>query len=104
MSVEQYVKDAKALRKLKSRLEEPRYSDVKSFLEAVRSVPQDVDYSRLVNLLTLRPVKENANMVSILQEIGVSVNARDFTAASAVAVRVLEAGVTEVSMTEVPKK
>ncbi len=88
------VTDSQSLRKLNCRLSEVRFLEVKQFLEAVRSSPQNANYNRLSDFLSLPRVKENAHMTSILQEIKVLFESNGFDGAQAVAKRVLEVPIT----------
>jgi hypothetical protein len=106
------VTEPKALRKLKSSLEEPRFAQVKGFMLALleyEGVPAErttvagetvetIKYVHITSqvpydcrsLLLLPRVKENANMVAILREVGELLDAHDLNAAKAVVKRVLE--------------
>ncbi len=103
------VTDTKALRKLKNSLDEARFAQVKGFMlalqdydgikaEALNDKGEMVSYIHVTSqvpydcrsLLLLPRVKENANMVALLREIGELLDAHDLNAAKSVVKRVLE--------------
>jgi hypothetical protein len=86
------VVDPVALRKLNMRLSEPRFAQVKGFLLAIdeytgRPINEMAEDTR--SLLTLPRVKENANLVAVLREIGEYLDVANLDAAKAVVKRVL---------------
>jgi len=84
------VTDVKILRKVKNSLSETRYVKVADIFNNVGVLPADEMLTEIIEVVKLPRVRENGNMVALLQEMKALLEAANFDGATAVAKRVLE--------------